>query len=207
MSRTTSGTRFTLQFTARACRRGSTGTASPQKEASTRALFGRACRLSCVCIASLVRSPQFALRSALYLFLHKAIATPAVLLVGGGANKHLVFYSVRACLGATTGATSSQPQQLLPPQRRQSEPLAFNHTSLASRLLRLCACNCRASSSKSIPSLTPAPPSPQPRARLPSAPQPPAATAPASPPSSAPSSRALRASSPPPPPSSRAPSP
>lgn len=58
------------------------------------------------CLA-LPRSPQFALRSYLYLLLHALFAAPASLALGADGGKRLVFHALRAVLGAACAAAEA----------------------------------------------------------------------------------------------------
>ncbi len=52
-------------------------------------------------------SPQFALRSYLYVLLHALFAGPASLVFGAGAGKRLTFHALRAVLGAACAAAEA----------------------------------------------------------------------------------------------------
>lgn len=53
------------------------------------------------------RSPQFALRSYLYLLVHALFAWPATLLFGAGAGKRATFHVLRGVLGAACAASEA----------------------------------------------------------------------------------------------------
>jgi alpha-1,2-mannosyltransferase len=55
----------------------------------------------------LVCSPQFALRSYLYLLLHAALLLPVRALLGSAAGKRLAFHALRAMLGAACAAAET----------------------------------------------------------------------------------------------------
>ncbi len=52
-------------------------------------------------------SPQFALRSYLYVLLHALVAAPAAAVFGAAAGKRATFHVVRAVLGAACAASEA----------------------------------------------------------------------------------------------------
>jgi hypothetical protein len=60
-----------------------------------------------LCAHTRARSPQFALRSYLYLLLHALFAAPASLLLGAHAGKRVTFHVVRAVLGAACASAEA----------------------------------------------------------------------------------------------------